>query len=601
MHMSRLLALVLALLVWNAHGKAEENNEHFSIEVGEQQDIYPNHHHGFTAFPDEPICILSNRPLRFLMVGLKDTTVSTYLWEGTSLKDAKPIAKVLEPGPRGAFDADYAGISAVVRLPRERGIIGVYHAENKAGMPRSQPPLDAVDGATWSIGICFSQDDGRSFQKLGQAISEKPSRDPSQSFAGIGVASMCLDPSGDYLYAYYAGPAVPGICMARSPVAEGGKPGTWKKYYRGTFSEPGIGGKETPILAPPFLSYGSSDPSVQYVESLKGFVMMHTQCGPDFVAGDAQPLESIKSGLYTCYSSNGIDWTLPQRVVRGITVAPVGNSVINHPYFAVTATGPGWAEGYLIYTYSPSVGREPPHEYGHPVKRKIRIAVKEPRLQAEPSLPVPIPGGDVVTMVGSVISTPVNTRSPVTVEAWLAPYSLPKEGSVFIGSQTVDGKGLSVGLEDQVLVVQCGDKQWRSRATVQLGEWFHVAAVFGQQEVRLYKNGTNVLSGLPEGKPGSAPFFIGRQGALDEKLFSGMMRCVRISSGERYTKNFMPDHTFNEDQAALLIYDGTRLDGMRVVDLSGKENHGRWFVDDFVKKQRLGQIHSRYVPEPPPP
>jgi hypothetical protein len=128
-----------------------------------------------------------------------------------------------------------------------------------------------------------------------------------------------------------------------------------------------------------------------------------------------------------------------------------------------------------------------------------------------------------------------------------------------------------------------------------------VAAVFGQKEVRLYKNGTNVFSGQPEKEFGSDRFFIGRQGALDEKVFSGMMRCVRISSGERYSKNFTPDKTFKEDQSALLIYDGSRSEGMRAIDLSGKENHGWWFVDDFVKKQRLGQIKSRYVPPPPPP
>lgn len=598
----RILLVTLSWAAWNARLGAEEQDGYFAIEVGKQQDIYPNNHFGFTAFPDEPICVLSSRPLRFLMVGLKDSTVSTYLWEGSSLNDARPVAKVLEPGPRGTFDGDYAGISAVVQVPQKRELIGIYHAEDKTGMPRPQPPMDAVDGANWSIGICLSEDAGRSFRKLGQAISGKPGRTPGQAFGGLGMAGMCLDPSGQYLYAYFGGPDVPGICMARCPVAERGKPGAWRKFHRGGFSEPGICGKETPILAPPFLSYGSGNPSVQYVESLGGFVMMHTQCGPDYLAGDSQPLESIRSGIYVCYSQDGVHWTLPQQVVRGVTVAPVGNSCICNPYFHISETGPGWADGWMIYGFSPSIGRAPPNEYGHPVKRKLRIAVNERKPAGEPSLPVPLPGGDVLTMVGPVITTSLNTKTPVTIEAWLAPYSLPKEGCIFVGSRTAEGTGLSVGCEGRFLIIERGKRRWRSQRAIDLGEWFHVAAVFGEKEVRLYKNGTNVLSGDAEGETGHAPFVIGRQGvALDEKVFDGLMRCVRISSGERYTSEFVPEQEFTRDQSALLIYDGARLDGMRVIDLSGKENHGRWHGDDFIKKQRLGQIKSRYLPPPPPP
>lgn len=38
------------------------------------------------------------------------------------------------------------------------------------------------------------------------------------------------------------------IYVARSPVSGKGMPGTWKKYYKGSFSEPGNGGRESEIL-----------------------------------------------------------------------------------------------------------------------------------------------------------------------------------------------------------------------------------------------------------------------------------------------------------------------------------------------------------------
>jgi hypothetical protein len=54
------------------------------------------------------------------------------------------------------------------------------------------------------------------------------------------------------------------------------------------------------------------------------------------------------------------------------------------------------------------------------------------------------------------------------------------------------------------------------------------------------------------------------------------MRCVRISKGERYTKDFTPTESFTADDDALVIYDAKSVDGDRVIDLSGKGNHGIW-------------------------
>jgi hypothetical protein len=44
-----------------------------------------------------------------------------------------------------------------------------------------------------------------------------------------------------------AGPSV--IQMARAPLSSDGAPGAWGKYYQGEFSQPGIGGQGSPILA----------------------------------------------------------------------------------------------------------------------------------------------------------------------------------------------------------------------------------------------------------------------------------------------------------------------------------------------------------------
>ena len=58
------------------------------------------------------------------------------------------------------------------------------------------------------------------------------------------------------------------------------------------------------------------------------------------------------------------------------------------------------------------------------------------------------------------------------------------------------------------------------------------------------------------------------------------IRSVRISAGERYKEDFVPDERFEFDSGssarALLIYDGSQTEGERVLDLSGNDNHSIW-------------------------
>ncbi len=57
--------------------------------------------------------------------------------------------------------------------------------------------------------------------------------------------------------------------------------------------------------------------------------------------------------------------------------------------------------------------------------------------------------------------------------------------------------------------------------------------------------------------------------------FRGQIRAVRISSGERYTGDFQPPEEFPAgDVEAVLIYDGSHVEGDRVIDRSGRGNHG---------------------------
>jgi hypothetical protein len=76
-------------------------------------------------------------------------------------------------------------------------------------------------------------------------------------------------------------------------------PGTWKKYYNGGYTEPGLGGNETPV--PALKNYSGANPSVHFNTHLKKWVMVwHRWNG---------------SGLWLSVSDDLLNWQTPINVV----------------------------------------------------------------------------------------------------------------------------------------------------------------------------------------------------------------------------------------------------------------------------------------------
>ena len=183
----------------------------------------------------------------------------------------------------------------------------------------------------------------------------------------------------------------------------------------------------------------------------------------------------------------------------------------------------------------------------------------------------------------SRIVTPLDRFAPCTLEAWVKPKAYPVRDSMFfIGSDVPTKNGLSLGMSEAVLCAEYVPGVTFSEATIPLGRWSHVAVVFGETETRLYLDGRKVGVG-PATKPvGGAEFVVGNVGKDNPiNFFVGKMRSVRISKGERYNNNFLPDEAFAKDAKdaplkAILIYDGAAVECDRVLDRSGAGNDGRW-------------------------
>lgn len=184
------------------------------------------------------------------------------------------------------------------------------------------------------------------------------------------------------------------------------------------------------------------------------------------------------------------------------------------------------------------------------------------------------------------IVTPVEKSLPLTIEAWVRPRQ-QQTIAYFVGSDILGEWGMSIGTFNSIFTAQRIRGSIVSKAVVPVGQWTHVATVFGENQTRLYVNGKHVESGPPSKLGRNAPFVIGGIG-YDNRLyqFVGDIRAVRISQSERFTKEFVPDDAFEPDppQSAtksILIYDRRSIEGKPsddefVRDLSGHGNHGRW-------------------------
>lgn len=183
----------------------------------------------------------------------------------------------------------------------------------------------------------------------------------------------------------------------------------------------------------------------------------------------------------------------------------------------------------------------------------------------------------------SRIITPLERFAPCTLEAWVKPDKyLVRDSMFFIGSDVPTKHGLGLGMSEAVLCAEYVPGVTFGEATIPLTRWSHVAAVFGETETRLYVDGRKVGVG-PATKPvGGAVFVVGNVGKENPiNFFVGGIRSVRISKGERFAQDFVPEQSFAKDAEdtpakAVLIYDGSAVEGDRVIDMSESRNDGRW-------------------------
>ncbi len=351
------------------------------VSVGEQEVLLGDNASGLQSFPSQGIGVIENRPGRLRL--LFGAGSNTYLVEGTDVQHLTSLPRlVIGPGESGEFDNGAAQAFAVVRSGPKLYVF--YQAEDQEGLPANT--LLGVSGFYLSIGLAESDDDGYTWVKKGQIIRcAKPKEwaiDPHQGGRGVGLPGGMVDASGRQFYIYYTDLSTPQggtggqISVARSSLDDGPPlPGNWKKYFQGDFTEPGVGGKETPIID--LYSSGHSGARYgrpTYANSLKKYVMVfNVNRAKEWADG----LPPRSSGIYLALSDDPVKWPGEVKLVSGYTQRVLGKPVALAPTILFDPNDK--PSGWLIYAYSPKLGTPKLANVGTPtymVGRRISFAKK---------------------------------------------------------------------------------------------------------------------------------------------------------------------------------------------------------------------------------
>jgi hypothetical protein len=342
-----------------------------TAQLGDLKVLLHDGQHSLRYFPDTALSILSSKPeWRVLMVAGR----STYLMTGKGMDSLAPAAEVLTPGGPGSYDNGYAGIGGAYADEKTGAVLALYHAEDQEDM-RTLP--GGIPGFYASIALAVSTDGGGSFAKQGPVITADQAKDPmGPPDQGAGEVALTPDATGEYLYAYYCDHSRPDnrgaqICLARGRIADGGRPGTWRKYYQGTFSQPGLGGRDTPVMSAQSIGADATFPHVVWLPEAGVYLM--TFCinvYREFATGRPE-----KSGMYLAASRDGIHWGEPTLLFSAYVVTHPGYEVAWHPTLVLSGKQGDGFSGWLYYSYSERFGHVEPERPHYLVGRPIVVEV----------------------------------------------------------------------------------------------------------------------------------------------------------------------------------------------------------------------------------
>jgi hypothetical protein len=235
-----------------------------------------------------------------------------------------PPTPVLGPGPNNTYDGNGNWLLAVARVSAADpdALVGFTHVENHV-FNCSGPYAEWNSGA-----VVTSADGGASWVRAGLAVSDAQPCAPR--FGGAGYSSVLARGDEPGFRGW-------GGCNGYETADAAGAPGTWRRYFEGAFSEPGVGGRQSCL---PGMPADACCPIVARVPALgadASFVSIFTTWGN-------------ASALFITTSADGVAWA-PAQVL--LTVPPPRTIAYGalHAIDGRNAT--------LVYAAAPPTGGKP--------------------------------------------------------------------------------------------------------------------------------------------------------------------------------------------------------------------------------------------------
>lgn len=364
----RVMAALVAVLLASACERTCEPN-HLILFAGEVEDVLMPGDWGLQHTPDGHVSYFrtggdyqvwftaGSEAHHFSSIDL-DELVPTETAAGRSVP-------VLGPSGEG-FDADYAGPGSVIRSSDGRGLLMFYHGEDWGWSDPGGMPVGTYYA---SIGLARSFDGGRKWERIGPVITGRdPKPDRPLRFAnGAGLPCAVIGANDDFIYLYYTdwptgvgGATGPDeIHVARSPISSDGAPGTWRKYHRGSFEEPGLFGDSHAVIERPNpVALFAASASVSFNVFLDSYLAV-------FLADD---------GFYHASSRDGIQWTAARKFFpfpRAHSELETGDTWYIYPSLLSPSQGDDMLTGGTGYLFfAAGVFNVSPH---HMVRRPVRL------------------------------------------------------------------------------------------------------------------------------------------------------------------------------------------------------------------------------------
>ncbi|MHB1086782.1 MAG: peptidoglycan-binding domain-containing protein [Minisyncoccota bacterium] len=248
---------------------------------------------------------------------------SSYAIDGNYVSDvwSGSRVKVLSPGPVGSNSQCGRWLNAVVPDPANNRLIGFVHEERMSNTCTS--PYNPHK----SMAIAFSYDEGLTWSNpynpgspTAQIIGGTDAIDDSK-VTGEGDCSAVKGRSND-IYLYCLRTSDNAFIVAHASLSDL-SPSGWKKYYNGSFSEPGIGGRSDAIpgaaVTVGIVKQMDRVIAGQYQSVPGGGVTINLSFSKDFTNFTSSVL---KAGLL--YFEN-VSWTRPQTYDSSTYVGPFIN------------------------------------------------------------------------------------------------------------------------------------------------------------------------------------------------------------------------------------------------------------------------------------